>query len=66
MPLPRTWSEELISEWLQLKGYFVEAGVLMRSGQKGGRLEADIVGVRANDNRLEIFHVEVGSRQIIL
>jgi len=23
---PKTWSEELVSEWLQLNGYVVEAG----------------------------------------
>ena len=61
MPFPRTWSEELIAEWLQLKGYFVEVGVPIRSGQKGGRIEADIVGVRVKGERLEIFHIEVGS-----
>lgn len=61
MPFPRTWSEELIAEWLQLKGYFVEIGVPIRSGRRGGRSEADVVGVRAKDNRVEIFHIEVGS-----
>lgn len=61
MPFPRTWSEELIAEWLQLKGYFVEVGVPIRSGRRGGRSEADIVGVRVKDDRLEIFHIEVGS-----
>ena len=61
MPFPRTWSEELIAEWLQLKGYFVETGVPIRSGRRGGRSEADVVGVRAKDDRLEIFHIEVGS-----
>lgn len=61
MPFPRTWSEELIAEWLQLKGYFVEVGVPIRSGRRGGRSEADIVGARVKDDRLEIFHIEVGS-----
>jgi len=61
MPFPRTWSEELIAEWLQLKGYFVEVGIPIRSGQKGGRSEADIVGAKVIDDRLEIFHIEVGS-----
>lgn len=61
MPFPRTWSEELIAEWLQLKGYFVEAGVPIRSGPKGGRFEADIIGIKGKDDTLEIFHIEVGS-----
>ena len=61
MPFPRTWSEELIAEWLQLKGYFVESGVPIGSGQKGGRNEADIIGLKGEDDRLDIFHIEVGS-----
>ena len=61
MPFPRTWSEELVAEWLQLKGHFVETGVPIRSGVKGGRSEADIVGVKLDKDILEIFHVEVGS-----
>lgn len=61
MPFPRTWSEELIAEWLQLKGYFVEAGVPLRSGKAGGRTEADIIGVKSNKDVLEIYHIEVGS-----
>ena len=61
MPFPRTWSEELIAEWLQLEGYFVEVGVPIRSGRKGGRSEADVLGIRAKADRLEIFHIEVGS-----
>lgn len=61
MPFPRTWSEELIAEWLQLKGYFVEVGVLVRSGRRGGRSEADVVGVRIRNDRMEILHIEVGS-----
>ncbi|NVM55746.1 MAG: hypothetical protein HWN66_18750 [Candidatus Helarchaeota archaeon] len=44
-----------------MEGYFVETGVPIRSGRRGGRSEADIVGVRAKDDRFEIFHIEVGS-----
>lgn len=61
MPFPRTWSEELIAEWLQLKGYFVEVGVPISSGRRGGRNEVDIVGIRIKDSKVKIFHVEVGS-----
>jgi hypothetical protein len=61
MPFPRTWSEELLAEWLQIEGYFVETGIPIRSGSKGGRSEADVLGVRMKDDVLEIFHIEVGS-----
>ena len=61
LPFPRTWSEELIAEWLQLKGYFVEVGVPISSGVRGGRNEADIVGVRMQDGKAKIFRIEVGN-----
>jgi hypothetical protein len=61
MPFPRTWSEDLIAEWLQLEGYFVETGVPIRSGRKGGRSEANVLGIRLKADMLEIFHIEVGS-----
>jgi hypothetical protein len=65
MPIPRNWSEELITEWLCLKGYSTEVGVNVGRGSRGGRKEADVVGVRitSNDvskNILDIFHIEVG------
>jgi len=61
MPYAQTWSEELVAEWLQLKGYLVEVGVLAEIGKRGGRREADIVGARVKDGKLEIVHVEVGN-----
>ncbi|MEM3628852.1 MAG: hypothetical protein QXQ94_08830 [Candidatus Bathyarchaeia archaeon] len=61
MPYTRTWSEELIAEWLQLKGYFVEISVPIRTAEPGGRPEADVLGIRIRDRVLEIMHVEVGS-----
>jgi len=27
MPFAKTWTEELVAEWLQLNGYLVEAGL---------------------------------------
>lgn len=65
MPIPRNWSEELISEWLQLLGYMTEVGIPLPGTSRGGRQEADVVGVKIieNDNKdkvLQIFHVEVG------
>jgi hypothetical protein len=65
MPIPRNWSEELVHEWLNLRGYLTDVGVPLGSPSVGGRFEADIVGVLANENNnhriLEIYHVEVGS-----
>jgi hypothetical protein len=65
MPIPRTWSEELVSEWLCLKGYSTEIGLHVGTGVGGGRAEADVVGIRINttkagDKVLEIYHVEIG------
>ncbi len=64
MPIPRNWSEELIVEWLCLKGFSTEVGVDVGKGSRGGRKEADVIGVRVctDDTQrvLDIFHVEVG------
>ncbi len=65
MPIPRNWSEELISEWIQLLGYLTEVGIPLPGIGKGGRQEADVVGVKIigsdSKNRvLQIFHMEVG------
>lgn len=65
MPFPRTWSEELITEWLGIRGYSTEVGVPVGVGTGGGRKEADVIGVRIDGsisgNRiLKICHVEVG------
>lgn len=65
MPIPRNWSEELISEWLQLLEYMTEVGVPVGVGTGGGRKEADVVGVKLSltgENRkiLQVRHVEVG------
>ena len=65
MPIPRNWSEELISEWLQLLGYLTEVGVPVGVGRGGGRKEADVVGAKISETGegggiLQIYHVEVG------
>ena len=65
MPIPRNWSEELISEWLQLLGYLTEVGVPVGVGTGGGRKEADVVGAKISETDekgriLQIYHVEVG------
>jgi len=65
IPIPRTWSEELITEWLCLIGYSTEVGVPVGRGSRGGRKEADVIGVKirlddADKRILSIFHIEVG------
>ena len=57
MPFPRTWAEELVAEWLTLRGYLVLTNVRLR-----GRREVDVVGFRVlNGGGYEVFHVEVGA-----
>jgi hypothetical protein len=60
MAFPRTWSEELIAEYLELKGYFVKTGHPIPIGGKGGRKEIDVLGIKVEENKLEILQVEVG------
>lgn len=57
----KTWSEELVAEWLRLEGYFVEESVPFGVTSAGGRLEADVVGVKIENNVLSVKHVEVGN-----
>jgi hypothetical protein len=57
MPFPRNWAEELVAEWLILKGYLVLTNVRL-----GGRCGVDVVGFRVlDDGGYEVFHVEVGT-----
>ena len=60
MPFAKTWSEELVAEWLQLNGYLVEVGLPAGVAYAGGRYVADVVGAKVSDDVLEIIHVEVG------
>ena len=60
MPFGSTWSEELVAEWLDLEGYFVKMQIPAGSAGSGGRYAPDIVGVRFENDELEILHVEVG------
>jgi len=46
LPFPKTWTEELILEWLQLKGYLALSNVRLKSGKGGGVKEADIIGLK--------------------
>jgi len=62
MSFGMTWSEELVAEWLVLKGYFVLTNVPYATRKRGGAVEADIVGFKVfDDGSAEIVHVEVGS-----
>jgi hypothetical protein len=60
MPFTRTWTEELVAEWLQLNGYVVEVGLPAGVTPMGGRYAADVVCAKVSRNVLEIIHVEVG------
>ncbi len=72
MPFAKNWVEELIWEWLQLKGYVVLANLRLASGRRGGAQEADMIGLKllktlvVEGNQgfirevLEIVHVEAG------
>lgn len=60
MPFPRNWSEELVSEYLELKGYFVRTGHPVPIEKRGGRGEIDVLGIKVVNGRLEFLHVEIG------
>jgi len=57
----RTFSEQVVSEWLQIEGWFVETGVPLRSKSRGGRDEADIVAIKREEGCLTVQHIEVGT-----
>jgi hypothetical protein len=71
LPFPKTWTEELILEWLQLEGYLALSNVRLKSGKGGGVKEADIIGLKLRQRPdpqsktmvevLEVLHIEVGS-----
>jgi hypothetical protein len=61
MPFGGNWSEELVAEWLSLKGYLVEVHVPAGSAEAGGRYAADVVGVKVKGGKMEICHAEVGT-----
>jgi hypothetical protein len=61
LPIARTWSEELVIEWMTLSGYLVELGLPILGLGLPGRPEVDAVGARHDGTNLEILHVEVGS-----
>jgi len=61
MPFVKTWSEELVAEWLTTEKYLVEKSAPYATRPVGGRLEADLLGVKIENEKLHIRHVEVGN-----
>ena len=61
MAIQLGWEEQLISELLSLKGYFVETNIGIPISMKGGLREADVVAVRVRDNEIIIRHIEIGT-----
>ena len=61
MPFPRTWSEELAAEYLQLEGYIVETGHPVQIEQQGGRREIDVLGFKVEKGKLKILQLEIGT-----
>lgn len=59
MPFPRNWTEELVSEYLQLDGCLVETGHPVQI-KGGGRGELNVLGFKVENDELKIIHVETG------
>ncbi len=59
LPIANTWTEELVAEWLNLDGFLVEIGLPAGTVGRGGRREADVVGGRVVNGKLQICHCEV-------
>lgn len=56
----RTFSEQLIEEWLNLDGWLVKSGFPLNSTPSGGRDEADIVAIKPDGDKILVQHIEVG------
>ena len=69
MPVVKNWVEELVWEWLLLRGYIALPNIRLKSEERGSVKEADILGLRLLKKpkeqgimkKLEIVHVETGS-----
>jgi len=61
MVFARTWSKELVSEWLTALGYAVLVGVPVGTGRGGGRKDADIIGFKSGEHGVKIIHCEISS-----
>jgi len=60
LPFPSNWTEELICEYLELEGYFVKTNNPISLNRVGGRGEMDAVGIKLEQNKLKIIHIETG------
>ncbi len=58
MAITKNWLEELVAEFISIKGYSTETNVPLSSMKKGGRNEADVLGFRIHENGLIIVHAE--------
>ena len=64
MPFPANWLEELVIEWLELKGFAISTSVFVPANA-GGRSSPDAVGAkRQEDGTLVIRHYEVAMHLI--
>ena len=61
MPIPRTWSEELAAEYLELEGYIVKTGHPVQIERRGGRREIDVLGFKVEKGKLKILQLEIGA-----
>lgn len=59
MVFTRTWSEELVAEWLIASGYAVLVEVPVGTGKGGGRKEADVIGFKSEKTGIKIVHFEI-------
>ena len=57
MPLAKSWIEELVAQYLTLKGYIVATDIPIGSGERGGRIDVDILAL--DPKRKEVHIVEV-------
>lgn len=56
LPFPANWSEELVCEYLELEDYFVRTN----NPVDGARREMDVIGVKVEQGKLKVIHVEIG------
>ena len=57
MPQAKSWVEEMVSEYLILKGYFVLTDVGIGAARRGGRYDIDIVAINPKSNEIRIVDI---------
>jgi len=58
MPLAKSWAEELVAEYLILRGYLVITDVGVGSGRGGGRVDVDVVAIDPSEKEIRIVDVK--------